>query len=156
MKLLSVDPGKHTGLAIWYYGSDKVQLLEMGESRDVQHFYNILTDGNFTDTDQIVAEDYKIRPSDMQKGWGHEWNSGPALQVLGALDLFATMYSIPVRRNPASVLPVGCGFINYPYSNKKHTPNRISAIAHGAWWLVRNKYAVPGGFEIVTNSKESP
>jgi len=144
MKLLSIDPGTHTGFAVWYYGSDKVQLLEMGESKDIQNFYNTLTTGDLNDVDQIVAEDYKIRPSNMNKGWSHQWNNGPALQVLGAIDLFATMYSIPVFRTQPSVLPVGCGIINYKYDKKKHVPNRISAIAHGAWWLVKHKYTIPG------------
>jgi hypothetical protein len=155
MKLLSIDPGTHTGWAIWYYGRDKVTLIEVGESKDTQHFYNTLTDGNFTDTDQIVAEDYKIRPSDMNKGWSHQWNNGPALQVLGAIDLFATMYSIPVQRTQPSVLPVGCGFIGYNYQKKVHVPNRISAVAHGAWWLVKHKYAIPGGFSLASVPKES-
>jgi hypothetical protein len=148
MKLLSIDPGTHTGWAVWHYEKNKVLLQEMGESASIQQFYNTLTDGEFNDTDQIVAEDYKIRPADLNKGWSHQWNNGPALQVLGAIDLFATMYSIPTSRNQPAVLPVGCGYIGYKYNKKVHVPNRISAIAHGAWWLVKHGYSVPGGFKL--------
>jgi hypothetical protein len=148
MKLLSIDPGTHTGWAVWTYGLGAPLLNEVGESETAQTFYNTLTDGEYNDVDQIVAEDYKIRPADLNRGWSHQWNNGPALQVLGAIDLFATMYSIPVRRQPASILPVGCGYVKYKYDKKKHVPNRISAIAHGAYWLVRNRHCIPGGFAI--------
>lgn len=140
MKLLSIDPGVSTGWAEW----DGSKLLKFNEERPETAFYDLLIEGDFNDVDQVVFEDYKIRPADLQKGWGHEWNNGPALQIIGAVKYWCQTYSIPYKNQQASLLPVGCGYIGYPYNKKKHTPNYISAVAHGAYYLVKNKVCVPG------------
>jgi hypothetical protein len=143
MMLLSIDPGLTTGWAIW----NVPKLLLFGDCKGIEEFFDsLLLPDEWEEVDQIVMEDYKIRPSSLNKNWGHEWNNGPALQVIGGVKLWARSHSIPYHMSQPSILPVGCGYIGYPYNKKKHTPNYISAIAHGAWYQVKNKLALPGDF----------
>lgn len=151
MKLLSVDPGKHTGWAIWNFGSGSPELLTMGVTVDEGQFYNILVRNEWPDLDYLVYEDYKIRPAKVNKGWAHEWNSAPALHIIGALELFARQNEIELVVQQPAQLPVGCGYIGYPYKKGIHVPNNISAIAHGAYWLVKNNHANPRGFTVLTS-----
>jgi hypothetical protein len=152
MKLLSIDPGKHTGWAAWESGDGHPTLLMMGVTETEKELYKLLSD--ILDSgfryDQLVVEDYKIRPKELTHGYAHQWNSGVALQVIGAVELYSTITNTPVHRQPASVLPVGCGYIGYSYRKGIHVPNNVSAIAHGAYWLVKNKYADSKGFKTVT------
>lgn len=141
MKLLSVDPGKATGWAEWEF--PQIRLVRFGEEKPERKFYELLVSGHLTDIDQLVVENYLIRPKDMTKNWGHEWNRGPALQVIGALELWSLEWSIPLKRQEPFNLPVGCGYAGIPYEKKKHLPNMLSAIAHGAYWLVSNKHGTP-------------
>jgi len=149
MKLLSVDPGKHSGWAAWEVISGSPKLSKMGVTEDESHMLDLLVANLWDDFDQIVYEDYIIRPPKVNKGWGHEWNSAPALHIIGALELYARLHSIKLKSQPASILPVGCGYIGYSYRKGVHVPNNISAIAHGAYWLVKNKLAQPRGFSTV-------
>ena len=145
MKLLSVDPGKRTGWAVWNFGSGQPELLTMGVSKDVEEFYDVLS---HIQTDQIVYENYHVRPQGMNKGWAHEWNRPPASLVIGALEFYSRANEIKIAVQQASQLPVGCGYIGYPYRKGIHVPNNVSAIAHGAYWLVKNKFANSRGFSI--------
>lgn len=149
MKLLSVDPGKHTGWALWNFGSGAPELVVMGVTRAHEEFYDVLS--TFDDLEQIVYEDYLIRPAANNRGWSHQWNRPVALLIIGALEYFARTYSIKLASQPASVLPVGCGYIGYNYRKGIHVPNNVSAIAHGAYWLVKNKHANSRGFKTVTS-----
>lgn len=151
MKLLSVDPGKHVGFATWEFGLGEPILLKMGVTKNENEFYDILINDDWLTFGYLVYEDYKIRPAKVNKGWSHEWNSAPALHVIGALELFARQNGIELKEQPASILPVGCGYINFPYRKGVHVPNNVSAIAHGAYWLVKNKYANSRGFKVLTS-----
>jgi hypothetical protein len=151
MRLLSIDPGKHTGWAVWNYGSGPPQLSVMGVTQETEEFYDVLIDIDDVDYETIVYENYHIRPAVNNRGWGHEWNRPPALLIIGALELFARQTGTKLVSQPASVLPVGCGYIGYNYRKGIHVPNNVSAIAHGAYWLVKNKHATPKEFKTVTS-----
>jgi hypothetical protein len=145
MKLLSVDPGKHTGWAVWTYGESKRPKLDTADvTETVEEFYDILANSKVMRlADMIVYEDYIIRPAAKNKFWGHEWNRPPALLIIGAVEYFARANEIKLATQQAAILPIGCGYIGYNYQKGIHVPNQISAIAHGAYWLVKNKLATP-------------
>ena len=151
MKLLSVDPGKHTGWACWNYGSGTPSLLQMGVTKVHEDVYELLISLENAKFDQIVYEDYRIYPGKMKQGWSHEWQRPPALLVIGALELFARQKSTKMVSQPSSILPVGCGYIGYNYRKGIHVPNNVSAIAHGAYWLVKNNLATPRQFTTATS-----
>ena len=151
LKLLSVDPGKHNGWATWEYDSGSPHLLTMGVTETLEDFYDLLATQGWQDFDQVVYEDYIIRPRELNKQWGHEWNSGVALRAIGAIEFFARQHAVQIAKQPASVLPVGCGYIGYSYRKGVHVPNNISAIAHGAYWLVKNKHATSRGFKVLAS-----
>jgi hypothetical protein len=154
MKLLSVDPGKRNGWATWEFwegGHGEPQLQRMGVSNDLEGFYDLLISDLWADISYCVCEDYKIYPREMKRQWGHEWSSAPALHAIGALELFARQHAIQLTMQPSSVLPVGCGYIGYNYRKGVHVPNNVSAIAHGAYWLVKNKHANSRGFKTLAS-----
>lgn len=151
MKLLSVDPGKHTGWATWDFGSGSPSLVKMGVTDTELDFYDALIENSWEDFDYLVYEDYLIRPAKLTRQWSHEWSSAPALHVIGALELFARQNKIALKSQPASILPVGCGYIGYNYRKGVHVPNNVSAIAHGAYWLVKNKHANSRGFKTLAS-----
>lgn len=155
MNLLSIDPGKATGWAVWNYGSGQPSLSLMGVTKVHEEFYDVLMEFKFP-FDQIVYEDYRIYPGKMKHGWSHEWNRPPALLIIGALELYARQRDTRMVSQPSSVLPVGCGYIGYNYRKGIHVPNNVSAIAHGAYWLVKNKHATPGKFTTATSQLSNP
>lgn len=138
MKLLAIDPGNKTGWAVYDTDHDPV-ITEFGLAKPISDFYELLISGKFNDVDLVVSEDYKIRPADLNKGWSHEWNNGPALQVLGAIDFWAQEYSIKTARQQASIKPAGYGYIGMTYKKGKPDMDMYDAIAHGAYYLVKNK-----------------
>lgn len=154
VKLLSVDPGKHTGWAAWDFwegGIGKPELIRMGVTPTIEDFFDLLLEDLWGDLSWIVYEDYKIRPRELNHKWGHEWSGAPALHVIGGIEFYARQRAIQQKAQPASILPVGCGFIGYNYRKGVHVPNNVSAIAHGAYWLVKNKHANSRGFKTLAS-----
>ena len=154
MKLLSVDPGKHCGWATWDFwegGHDKPELLRMGVTDTLEGFYDLLISDLWADCSYCVYEDYKIYPASLKKGWSQEWSGVVALHAIGALELFARQHAIQLAKQPSSILPVGCGYIGFNYRKGVHVPNNVSAIAHGAYWLVKNKHANSRGFKVLAS-----
>ena len=120
-------------------------ILIQFESNKKKEFYEVL--GESTDVDLVVCEDYLIRPKDLTKNWGHEWNNGPALRMIGAIDFWAQNYSIEMVLQQPSIKPVGYGYIGAKYVKGKAKMHHIDAIAHGAYFLVKNKLATPKDFK---------
>ena len=148
---MSVDPGKHTGWATWEFGLGDPHLLQMGVTKNETEFYDMLIKEDWMNFGYLVAEDYKIYPKAMKHGWSQQWSGAPAIHIIGALELFARQHGMQIKMQPSSVLPVGCGYIGYSYRKNVHVPNNISAIAHGAYWLVKNKYANSRGFKVLAS-----
>jgi hypothetical protein len=136
VKILAIDPGKHVGWSI--IDSDcSPKVIEFGTTTGDSNWFQLLDAGKFNDVDQVVMEDYKIRPSDLQKGWGHEWNNGPALQIIGAVKFWAYEYSIPVHMQQPSILPSAAGLTGIPYEKGKKKVHHMMAMLHGLYWLVK-------------------
>lgn len=150
MKLLAVDPGNKSGWAV-YDTDSRPYIKEFGLAKPMEDFYDLLISGKFNDVDLVVAEDYKIRPKDLQKGWSHEWNNGPALQVLGAIDFWAREYSIRVERQQPNIKPSGYGFIGMTYKKGKPDMDMYDAIAHGAYYLVKSKIVKAGELRLANS-----
>lgn len=136
MRLLSIDPGTHTGWAEIDSDHDPM-VLNFGTTDSDIEFFQLLDTGKFNDVDHVVFEDYKIRPSNLNKGWSHEWNSGPALQIIGAIKLWCFDYSIFYKAQQASIKPAAAGITGLPYKKGKANMHHIDAMLHGLYFLVK-------------------
>lgn len=98
MRLLSVDPGEHVGIALWNDG----ELLENYIiSRDMFMIY--LVDGEFDDVTHVVAEDFRLFRNKASRQVGSKM---PASLVLGALELWCRQHNLWMNKQAPSILPI--------------------------------------------------
>lgn len=141
MRLLAVDPGLSTGWSV--LDTDKRPVIvSFGTDRPQAKFYNSLMGGEFNDVDRIVMEDYLIRPVAM-KGFQHNWNKPIAVLVMGAVELWAAMYSIPITLQQPAIKPQAAGLTGLPYKKGKADMHHYDSMLHGCYWLIKNKIITP-------------
>jgi hypothetical protein len=147
MKIISFDPGQSTGWSV--LDTDERPAFTMfGITRTPRELFDIFNKfEGFPDV--VVCEDYHINPAAMRRGWAHQWDKGLTLRAIGAIEHFAYWNNSKFVLQQSSQLKVGCGFIGYKYVDKKHVPDNISAMAHGAFFCVKNDILVPGDFKSV-------
>jgi hypothetical protein len=147
MNIMSFDPGQSTGWA-------SMDLLErpvfqmFGTTRSPKELFAIF-DKFEKYPDVVVCEDYHINPAAMRHGWAHQWDKGIALRTIGAIEHFAHWNNADFVLQQPSQLKVGCGYIGYEVKPKKHIPDHISAMAHGAFYTVKKGILTPKDFKSV-------
>jgi len=139
-KILSFDPGKHTGWATLTVEDKKITLGEFGVTddmtlREVEHL--------FKDTDVVVYEGFWIRPE--VAAAGHlNYDEMPAPQVIGVINSLASRYSIErVEKQSASLKPPAYGFAGMKYVKGRKGKHAQDAIAHGVYFAVKKLLAHP-------------
>lgn len=143
MNLLAIDPGGRTGF-VHYVNSQPVKVgeVEFDGAGLEDSIFQWMMEWKDVPLDVIVYEDYIIRP--MGKGgmgnYGHQWNKGEALQVIGAARALAALQHIPVVRQQPSIKPVAAKRCNLPYDSKKsgRGTHQMDAMLHGNWFLLNN------------------
>jgi hypothetical protein len=133
MQMISVDPGKNFGYAIF---------PDITKS-DVYSYAGVLYG-----EDQIwswiakqrpglwVVEDYRIR-DEKHKGFDHIWQSVFPAQVIGAIKFFAYNTGATVILQQAAIKPAASKRVfGKPYikSNKK-SQHQLDAVLHGLYYL---------------------
>lgn len=126
--ILCIDPGKRTGFARFIDG----KATEMGALVD-DCLWPWLREQA---PDIFVVENFRIRPYGGRRV-SKMWSSPVALQIIGAVKARADEVKAFLHLQEPSVLPVGCGFMGIPYTKGKHLPDELSAMAHGAYYLVK-------------------
>lgn len=133
-RILSVDPGKSTGWAI--FDLSQRLPLQKGISRSVDQFVELLSDlSTASSLYAVVVEDFLLRPYTNQSGSRME-----APQIIGALRLYAKQQCVEIHLQPSSILPIAkrwCPEHPMPKGNHKYSHD-ISAVHHGTYWLVKN------------------
>lgn len=147
MTLLSIDPGKRIGYALF---TDKGEDIERGVIQFESWFSTEVTPiGTTDDADiwfyrrgvdrleitQLVVEGFRHDPL-VQQGGSVHWAS----QVEGAVKMLATLTGTPVAVQYAAILPVAMMHDGYEppvtkTGNKKHLPDEDSAWLHGRYFL---------------------
>lgn len=136
MRLLAIDPGLHTGWAIIDSEADP-KVTDFGTTHTHEDFFQNLDAGIWNDVEKVVYEAYYIRPKDLTKNWGHEWNNGPALQIIGATKFWCYEYSIPMKEQQAAILPAASKLTGIPYVKGKPKVHHMMAMLHGLYFLVK-------------------
>lgn len=126
MSVLSLDPGKKIGRALWSNGG---QLL-FNDECDLDTALSYLANTRGINT--IVVEDWMLfKRQTEQTGSKME-----ASQLLGAIKLWKKLGEDRlVMQQPSSILPVSAlhAGVKLP---KGHTPDRLSAFLHGHYYFV--------------------
>lgn len=139
VKILGVDPGNTTGLAMIEVVEKKIVPIVFEESKDTTTLsYSEL----IGQADVLVIEDWKTRPKKAKQG-AFDWDPMITARIIGALEVQAGMLKIPVVLQQASNKPVGYGLSNQVYKPGKRGTHKQDALAHAVFYAVRVLYANP-------------
>lgn len=134
MKILCLDPGKTTGVAVLQVHEKTPQLIFFSEETDVTL---LSIEELFLGCDVVVCEEFLVRPAKARKG-AFDWQDMVAPRVIGAATTLAKKYEkIFVTQSP-SVKPIGYGFANLKYVKGKKGVHIQDAVAHGMYWAVKS------------------
>lgn len=139
MKLLSLDPGDTTGWVVW----DGARPVEMGTAKYPREVWEALSN-LIAQVDEVVCEDYRIRPAPLQKGYAHAWNRSTTLRVIGAVEYLSEYeYAKKLTLQGAQDAKLaGYDILGMKYVKGKKGVHVQDALAHGAFYLHRLGYQV--------------
>ena len=130
-EILAIDPGKHTGYALFIDGIMK----EFGTLHDEAEIYPWLikqTPGLF------VVEDYKIR-DERHGGFDHTFQSVFPAQVIGAVRFYALIRAIPVVMQQPMIKNAACPMLTGKPYKKQSNKHHWDAFLHGGYYIKKNK-----------------
>ena len=138
-KILGIDPGATTGIAMVGINEKRPSILHVEETKDVtlQSIIKL-----FEECDIVVCEDFLVRPGKAESG-AFNWSSMGTLRIIGAASAISGMLGKPFVLQQPSIKPVGYGFSNQKYVPKKKGMHIQDATAHAVYYAVRQKLAVP-------------
>jgi hypothetical protein len=140
MIVLGLDPGVTTGWGVIEANEDlKLKVLQFGMTKDqtlleVQDW--------FRKSDLVVIESFLVRPKHARTG-AFDWDPLDTVQVIGAAKLLCRICETPYTEQQASQKPVGYGFLKKKYVQGKKNMHAWDALAHAAFYLVKNGKARP-------------
>lgn len=137
MTYLAVDPGGTTGWAKW---DSEGNFLGFGEIKGANEFLDWLEQEKF---DVLILEIYRNRPGDKNKH--NIWSTGPTQQTIGAIKRVAHKNkAVVVEQEASPCLAIGLRFLGLSNTYKgKHVPDKISAMAHGTYFLRKKGIVKP-------------
>lgn len=137
--LLAFDPGSsNTGIALFKFSSMTPifkRVIKDGAEGLMQFFREMSEPGKIA---QIVCEDYTLLPYKK-----HGSTSSGTIEVIGRIKFWAEMHKVPIEMQEPFKKDSGARFtgIGTQYIGpNKHMPDHLSAMNHGAYWLVTNKH----------------
>lgn len=130
-KYLAIDPGNNTGYAIFNELGD---VVDNGEIKGHQEFLDWL-DAVYPPPTVLIVEWYYVR----NKQFNHEGSDVGTLRLIGAIERYAHQHKCTLVKQRSDTLGIGLRYIGMKYPKGVHVPDRVSALAHGVYWLQRNK-----------------
>lgn len=135
---VSLDPGEKR---IGWAGFDAEGLaLKYGVFKDEDEMLDWL-ESDEVNPQVIIVESYRARP-----GATNAWSRLPTVQQIGAIKRVARRKKIPiVEQDPNPCLVMGLRFLGVfdMYANEKgkllHVPDEFSALAHGTYYLRKQR-----------------
>lgn len=136
---LSLDPGERN--VGWAAFDKEGNELGFGEVRGGLDPFMAWLEGLDPVPSEIIYENYRINPT-----IGHGFSKGLTIQSIGMIKSYAHRHKIPLHEQPNTVLKIGLKYIGcysmyYDGRGKKikHVDDRISAFAHGVYYLQSHK-----------------
>lgn len=139
MKILGVDPGKSTGLAIIEITNKKPRLTEARVSKDTTCFE---WKDWLSEVDHIVVEDFKVRPGKARRG-AFDYQQMETPKVISAIETLARLLDKTVILQQPSVKPIGYGFAQLKYVPGKQGVHIQDAAAHAMYFAVKRQLCLP-------------
>lgn len=140
MILLGIDPGGTTGWAQAELQEDmEIKPINFGESKDITGQELIpMIDGS----DIIVVENFLIDPRYARSG-AFDYDDMIAPQVIGAIRTLCSQRDKEIVLQPASIKPVGYGYLGKKYRKGKKGMHKWDALAHLYYYAVKHLHALP-------------
>lgn len=139
IKVLGIDPGLTTGLALIEIKEKRPKLIEALISKDTSCFE---WKWMLEDADVIVCEDFKVRPNKARKG-AFDYSSMDTSQIIGSIKTLAKLLDKEIVLQPAAIKPVGFGFAHLEYTPGKKGIHIQDAAAHAMYYAVRHNLCLP-------------
>lgn len=133
--LVVFDPGKATGWAIFIDGKIK----DYGIVRGLDEFNIFIQEyaTNYGTPDVILYETFHLFPNKAQKQSGSDM---PASQVIGKIELWASMLACRVEKQNSSILSIAQKWSKVKVPTNHNESHGIVALNHGIYWLVANNF----------------
>lgn len=136
---LAIDPGgERTG---WATFDDSGKSTNFGKIEGGADNFMDWLEALQPQPQDIIYEAYRISPT-----VGHNFSEVPTLQLIGMIKRHATKQKIKLHKQTNQFLPIGLRYIgmftmyyNADGSKKKHVDDQFAALAHGTYYLVKNK-----------------
>lgn len=142
--LVVFDPGKATGYAVFIDGIIKDYGIVRGLDEFDLFVQSYVTKYGIPDV--ILYETFHLFPNKAQKQAGSDM---PASQVIGKLDLWASMLACRVEKQNSSILSIAQKWSKIKIPTNHNESHGIVALNHGFYWLIAN------GFMQVPMAKDS-
>lgn len=137
---LAIDPGLHTGWAIW---NEQGKFLAMGTTHTHADFHSKLESLPST-IKVVIVEEFTL--------WAHKAKAQagskmPASKTIGQVETFARLWRAKIIKQDSSIKPIAENMTGQrtvdpvtkrPLMPKIHT-HVIDAFNHGEYWLIKNK-----------------
>lgn len=142
MIILGLDPGVSTGWGlVQAEKAQSLKVLRFGTTLD-QSLLEL--EEQFQEADRIVIENWKVRPKEARKG-SFDWDPMITPQVIGAAKLLSRLHGKPAFEQSPADKPMGYGFLRQKYVKGKKGMHSMDALAHAAFYCVKNNLALPVG-----------
>lgn len=133
--LIVFDPGKSTGWASFLDG----KLKDYGIIRGLDAFNDfvreyVLLNGT---PDVVLYETFHLFPNKAQRQAGSDM---PASQVIGKIDLWASLIGAKVEKQNSSILSIAQKWSKVKVPTNHNESHGIVALNHGMYWLISNNY----------------
>lgn len=136
MKIMGVDPGKTTGIAV--INIDENKKFSVGYFEESKDMTLLEINHIIGQCDIIVCEDFVVDP---RKDFGGDRMSAP--QVIGALKVQCQLQQKPLVLQSRTTKPVGYGLSGQKYTAGKKGMHNQDALAHAVYYGVQKGLCLP-------------
>ena len=140
MRVIGFDPGEMTGVGILEVENKKLVLKHSSTLARMDLYMKLpqLIAG----ADVVVIEDFKVRPNNARSG-SFDWSHLVPVQVIGAIHYASIHAGIPTQFQQPNLKPIGFAYLGKKYVKGAKNVHHLDALAHAAYYLVKNRLALP-------------
>lgn len=166
MRVLGVDPGITTGLALFdtdegkFVYVDEKSVLTIARKKyriygSDLHDWIVTAQVTVGPFDAIVVENYIQRPFQKTTEVGKQvrfnqnlWIDQTTAKVVGCFTAYAILHAISFFEQEPSIKPVGYGVLGNRYVPGKRGTHILDAMAHAAYWCHRHNVPWKGKHDV--------
>lgn len=128
---LAVDPGTHTGWAIW---NEEGECIDCGTTHSDEALHNKLSE--FTTIKKVIIEDYTLWFHKARKQAGSKM---PAPKAIGIVETFARNWEADIIKQGSDIKPIAEKWTGRSTKGiPKSQTHVLDALNHGDYFLIKN------------------